>query len=47
MQFLFFRVKLKLIIHDRTHLINFSKSLIIYLFLITFINIFKLYRNIY
>ena len=47
MQSPLFRVKLKFVIHDRAHLINFSKFSIIYLFLMIFINVFKLYRNIY
>ena len=47
MQFSFFYIKLKFIIYDRAHLINFLKFSIIYLFLIIFINTFKLYRNIY
>ena len=47
MQFSFFRVKLKLIIHDRAYLINFSKFSIICLFLLIFINAFELYRNMY
>ena len=47
MQFSSFRVKLKFAIHDRAHLINFLKSSIIYLSLLTFINTFELYRNMY
>ena len=47
MQFPFFRAKLKFTIHDRTYLTNFSNFFIIYLSLLIFINIFKLYRNIY
>ena len=47
MQLSSFRIKLKLIIHDRAHLINFLKFSIIYLSLLIFINAFELYRNIY
>ena len=47
MQFSSLRAKLKLIIHNRVYLINFSKFSIICLFLLIFIDAFELYRNMY
>ena len=47
MQFSSFRIKFKFAIHDRAHLINFSKFSIICLSLLIFIDAFELYRNMY
>ena len=47
MQSSFFRIKLKFVIYNRIYLINFSKSLFNYLFILIFIDVFDLYYNIY
>ena len=47
MQSPFFHAELELTTYNRAYLINFSKSPLIYLLILIFINIFDLYRNIY